>query len=134
MESGESHLKLAMKRAALDAWVEIIGGMMAFAVTDGEELYSPVSGGRCHLTGRDYPEQPVPKYDEVWGGQSARSFVLVFGSDGIHLLVCAPLRTYANYPRAEEEKLAKWLCLQEVAIRSSSFFVGHGYLNHGDYC
>lgn len=56
-KKGESIVKLASRRAALDICVDIISSMVASDVADNHLIYFPVTGSRYLLKGRESPDQ-----------------------------------------------------------------------------
>lgn len=131
MELGNSRVKFAERLAALRAWVEIIGTIMALDTVLNEDFYPSMIGRRHFLAGRDCLDEPGQWNFEVREGRSPESLVLVFGFEAICLIVCAAQHSYLQYPIAEKKKHAELLCVEKAAIPAYSVLDGRGYRNHG---
>lgn len=80
---------------------------MALNISENDELYLPVPGGRYLAIDRDFLDQTVHNGFAVREGRSLGVFVLVSASKAICLIVCPALHTYLHYKMAEKEKLAE---------------------------
>lgn len=59
--------------------------------------------------------------------------MLVSGSEAVCLLVRPVLITLVHYLITEKRKLDELLRLEEVTIKVYYVFIGHGYLQHGEF-
>lgn len=89
-----------------------------------EELYLQVYGVCYILTSQNCPVQMGDKF-EVREGRSPVLFVLVFGSEVIHLLVCPASLTYVNYPMSDKKKSSKLMQMAKGEVSLFSVCVSH---------
>lgn len=82
MEEGKSRVMFARKNAALNVCAGKITSIMVVDIGGNQELYLPVTGGRCALTDRSCPHQTVYNDFEVRESWNPRCFVLISMSEG----------------------------------------------------
>lgn len=90
MEQGNSRLRFARRRAAVNVWVTLLGSTMHFKNAGDEEIYLHVDGSRRLLTGLDWPD--YTGYNDFENGKGGiLSFpVLVSVTERLLLRVCPP--------------------------------------------
>lgn len=83
MENGEIQVKFAMKQAALDECVEIIGAVVALDIARKVELRPPLTEGRFSPIGCDCPDSTVRMNFEVREALRQVLSVVASGYEGI---------------------------------------------------
>lgn len=97
MEKGESRVKFAMKTAALDVWVELVGAMTELDSDVDQCPYLSVIDDRYLLKSHDCPDHTAHNDCEDREGRRPRCFVSVSGSEDIRLIVCLALHAYVQF-------------------------------------